>query len=108
MLQPRRCMALWLISAVSAHTGSEISASPRPIAPAAAPAEITRGAASGGAAIRARLTHEATRRMFGNCVEKNLQKGRDSDGFRLGVHMVAAYWILALPEDVTWRTKSIA
>src|SRR5262245_26837105 len=80
-----------------------------PTTPAAvARGEVVRGAACVGAVIRARYPHEVSRRLIDNCVEENLQKRRDSDGFRLGVHMAAAYWTLRLPEDVPWRARAIA
>jgi len=103
-----RCLVACLVYAASANGIATPPASPNPPRVATACAEVARGAACVGAAIRARYSYDATRRLIRNCVEENLQRRHDSDGFRLGVHMSAAYWTLRLPEDVPGRATAIA
>jgi hypothetical protein len=41
-------------------------------------------------------------------LEKNAQEGRSSDGFLVGAHLAAAFWLEQLPPDVTWGEAAAA
>jgi hypothetical protein len=71
-------------------------------------AEVGRGATTVAAAAAHNYPPETIYRLIRNALEENVQKGRDSDAYRVGAHLAAAFWIQQLPEDVSWRETALA
>jgi hypothetical protein len=70
-------------------------------------AEVARGASAIGAITTKKYPYPAIHRLIRDCLEKNVQVHRDSDGFLVGAHLVAASWAERLPSDVSWRETAL-
>jgi hypothetical protein len=81
---------------------------PAPGSQSALHAEVARGAATVGEITAKKLPYDTAHRLIRAALEKNVQVRRDSDAFRLGAHLAAAFWVEQLPTDVTWRDTARA
>jgi len=70
--------------------------------------EIARGAATIASVTAKRRPHPTIYRSIRDALEKNMQEHHDSEGFRLGAHLIAAFWLERLPQDVPWREVPLA
>lgn len=70
-------------------------------------AEVKRGAAEIAAVLNRRLDYATTYRFARGVLEKNVQLGKDTRGFRLGAQLAITHWLALLPIDTTWRLKAL-
>jgi len=108
LLQTHAAWFAWLVLGVAVPAVSATDTLPTPASPAVMRAEIARGAAAVADVTVHKYPYATTHRLIRSRVEKNLQEKRDSDGFRLGAHVAAGFWVEHLPVDITWRPTALA
>ena len=70
--------------------------------------DVKRGAGEVRAAIERRLDYPTTYRLIRGVLEKSVNSGQDSPGFRLGAELATTHWLALLPRDTTWEEKGWA
>jgi len=103
--------AIWSVCLVICFGSRAVAAQVTAATPeqsAALRAEIARGAAAISEVTAHNYPYATVHRLIRNRVEKNIQERRDSDGFRLGAHVAAGFWVRHLPEEVSWRKTALA
>ncbi len=71
-------------------------------------ADVKRGATEIAAVIERRLDYATTYRFARGVLEKSVQSGKDTRGFRLGAELAITHWLARLPPDTSWRPKALA
>jgi hypothetical protein len=69
--------------------------------------EIAAAAASVADVTARRYPYDTTRRLIRGRIERGIRE-HDSEAFRLGAHLAAAFWISQLPVDLAWRDTALA
>jgi hypothetical protein len=109
-MRPRRDLISALVAlAAGVHLSAAVGQSPSRTLPPATEArsELSRGAAAVAAVVAKKYPYATAYRLVRSRLERNVQEHRDSDGFIVGANLAAAFWLAALPQDLSWRETAL-